>query len=185
MDVQVPQQPNSQRLQGTTMSAMVLLVSGHRDDRREGGDEIGMGSNSQPTSCVAPALAYWPNSAISNVAGSIPLVLIVASPLVLARASAALSPSSNLPISLDVPSLRRAAPRSARLRKLKRPSPPCVGDGDVVFERIDLLNDGVRSFHAATILRTEVSGERGEVCGRRREDAVGVAVVVKPVNVGV
>lgn len=32
------------------------------------------------------------------------------------------------------------------------------------------------------MLRTEVSGERGDVCGRR-SDEVGVAVDVKPVNV--
>ena len=46
-----------------------------------------------------------------------------------------------------------------------------------------MLSEGVRSFHAATMFRTEVRGERGEVWGRRREEAVGVAVVVKPVNV--
>ena len=73
-------------------------------------------------------------------------------------------------------------PRSARLRTLKSPS-PCVGDGLVAAERTDLPSDGVRSFHAATMLRTDVSGERGDVCGRRSEDAVGVAVDVKPVNV--
>jgi len=45
---------------------------------------------------------------------------------------------------------------------------------------------GVRSFQAATMLRTEVSGERGEVCGRRRGDAVGVPVkVAVPVKVSV
>ena len=52
-----------------------------------------------------------------------------------------------------------------------------------MLDRIDLLSDGVRSFHAATMLRTDVSGDRGDVCGRRREEAVGVAVVVKPVKV--
>lgn len=127
---------------------------------------------------------------MSNVAGSIPLVLNVASPLVLRPASPTLSPSAppsiGLPCSSTAPSAssrRRAAPRSARLRKLKRPSPPCVGEGDVAVERTDLPSEGVRSFHAATMLRTEVSGERGDVCGRRSDDAVGVAVVVKPVNV--
>ena len=35
---------------------------------------------------------------------------------------------------------------------------------------------GVRSFHAATIFRTEVKGDRGDVCGRRSGDAVGVTV---------
>ena len=35
---------------------------------------------------------------------------------------------------------------------------------------------GVRSFHAATIFRTEVRGDWGDICGRRSGDAVGVTV---------
>lgn len=41
----------------------------------------------------------------------------------------------------------------------------------------DFAREGVRSFHAATMLRTEVSGERGDACERRR-DPVGVSVPV-------
>lgn len=48
-----------------------------------------------------------------------------------------------------------------------------------------LLPSGVRSFHAATMLRTDVSGERGDVCGRRSDDAVGVPVKVFVLVVGV
>lgn len=41
---------------------------------------------------------------------------------------------------------------------------------------------GVLSFHAATMFRTEVSGDRGEIfCGRLSEEPVGVVPV--PVNV--
>ena len=50
------------------------------------------------------------------------------------------------------------------------PSGLTIGDTDdsvVVFPR------GVRSFHAATMLRTEVRGERGDVCGRRKDETVG------------
>ena len=118
------------------------------------------------------------------------MLSVVASPLVLIPASPppSLSPSSpptGLPCLSTAPNARSrslAVPRSARLRTLNNPS-PCVGDGDVAAERADLPSDGVRSFHAATMLRTDVSGERGDVCGRRSEDAVGVAVDVKPVNV--
>jgi hypothetical protein len=35
----------------------------------------------------------------------------------------------------------------------------------------------VRSFHTATIFRTEVRGDWGDVCGRRSGDAVGVTAV--------
>ena len=43
---------------------------------------------------------------------------------------------------------------------------------------------GVRSLHVATIFRTEVRGDRGDVCGRRSGDTVGVTVAVN-VFVGV
>ena len=49
-----------------------------------------------------------------------------------------------------------------------------------MLDRADFPSEGVRSFHAATMFLTEVSGERGDVCGLRRDEAVGVAVVVKP-----
>lgn len=49
-----------------------------------------------------------------------------------------------------------------------------MSDGDFGV----LSREGVRSFHAAIILRTDVKGERGEVCGRRREETVGVTLVV-------
>lgn len=106
---------------------------------------------------------------------------MLASPLVLMPASYP-PPSTRRPLSSSPPnarSLNRAFPRSARLRRLKRPS-PCVGEGDVLLDRTDLPRDGVRSFQAATMFLTEVSGDRGDVCGLRNEDAVGVAVVVKP-----
>jgi hypothetical protein len=48
-----------------------------------------------------------------------------------------------------------------------------VSDGDLGV----LSREGVRSFHAAIILRTDVKGERGDVCGRRREETVGVTLV--------
>jgi hypothetical protein len=46
---------------------------------------------------------------------------------------------------------------------------------------------GVLSFHKATILRTDVKGERGDPCGRRRVEAgVRVLVLVNvPVSVAV
>lgn len=40
------------------------------------------------------------------------------------------------------------------------------------------MSEGVRSFHAATMLRTDVSGERGDVCGRRRVEVDGVMLVM-------
>ncbi len=116
---------------------------------------------------------------MSNV-GSTPLVLN-ASPL-LASATLCAPVDVDLPISSTSRSLGRAPPREARRRTLNRPS-PWDGEGEVVFERTDLLRDGVRSFHAATMFRTDVSGDRGDVWGRRSDEAVGVAVVVKPVKV--
>lgn len=84
-------------------------------------------------------------------------------------------------------SLSRASPLSARRRKLNKPSScpvvcACTGG---VFGSPPLRgvpSDGVRCFHAATMLRTEVNGERGEVCGRRSGVCVGVVV---PVSVSV
>lgn len=92
-------------------------------------------------------------------------MLSVGSPLVLAPAPTVLSaPSIGMPCSSTSPDpLRRAAPRSARLRRLNKPSSPCVGEGVAPAERLDFPREGVRSFHAATILRTEVRGERGDV----------------------
>lgn len=49
-----------------------------------------------------------------------------------------------------------------------------VSDGDLGV----LSRDGVRSFHAEIILRTDIKGERGDVCGRRREETVGVTLVM-------
>lgn len=64
--------------------------------------------------------------------------------------------------------------REARLRRPKRSS------GFTTSEIDDSVDDcavspkaGVRSFHAATRLRTDIRGERGDVCGRRKEETVG------------
>lgn len=61
----------------------------------------------------------------------------------------------------------------ARLLRLNSPWPlvpgPVLLGGEVVVSEGDfgvLSRDGVRSFHAAIILRTDVKGERGDVCGR-------------------
>lgn len=89
---------------------------------------------------------------------------------------------SPLRLPLAAESRSRMLPRSALLLRLNKPSPLPGGDvasPDVADpgadERPDLIVDGVLSFQAATILRTDVSGERGDVCGRRREP-VGVSV---------
>jgi hypothetical protein len=67
---------------------------------------------------------------------------------------------------------------------LKNPSSGVVSVGDTCD---DLSKDGERLFHAATMLRTELSGERGDVCGRLSEVPWGVValVSVKPYEVEV
>ena len=57
-------------------------------------------------------------------------------------------------------------------RRRNNPSPEPRG-GEAPF--FDFVNEGVRSFQAATTFLTAERGERGECCGRRME-AVGVAV---------
>lgn len=67
-----------------------------------------------------------------------------------------------------------ASGREARLRRPKRPSGLTIGEtDDSVDECAGFVRAGVRSFHAATMLRTEARGERGEVCGRRKDETVG------------
>jgi hypothetical protein len=46
---------------------------------------------------------------------------------------------------------------------LKNPSSGVVSVNDTCD---DLSIEGERLFHAATMLRTELNGERGDVCGR-------------------
>jgi len=43
------------------------------------------------------------------------------------------------------------------------------------------VSEGVRSFHAATMLWTDVSGEQGDVCGRRRVEVRVMLVVLDAV----
>jgi hypothetical protein len=85
-------------------------------------------------------------------------------------------------------SLSLAPTRCALLLMPKSPSPSGGGETLVAEPGAEdfpvRAADGVRSFHSATILRTEASGERGEVCGRRRVE-VGVVRVLVPVNVPV
>jgi hypothetical protein len=78
-------------------------------------------------------------------------------------------------LAVEAISLRRLLPLSARRRRLNRPS--SLGD----VERVDslyvfLLDSGSceRSFHAAMMFRTDVSGERGGLSGRRRDVVVEV-----------
>jgi hypothetical protein len=74
--------------------------------------------------------------------------------------------------------LSRRKPLSACRRMLKKPSSGVVS----VCETCDVLSkDGERLFHAATMLRTKLSGERGDICGRLSEVPWVVALVsVKP-----
>jgi len=62
----------------------------------------------------------------------------------------------------------RQPPRSHRM--LKKPSSSVTSDSDDLLELTwdDLLIEGERLFHTATMLRTELSGERGDACGRLR-----------------
>jgi hypothetical protein len=62
--------------------------------------------------------------------------------------------------------LSRWKPLSARRRMLKIPSSGVVSAADTCD---DLSMEGERLFHAATMLRTELNGERGDVCGRLSE----------------
>lgn len=48
-----------------------------------------------------------------------------------------------------------------------------IGETDDSVDDCAFPRAGVRSFHAATMFRTEVRGERGDVCGRRKDDTVG------------
>lgn len=68
-------------------------------------------------------------------------------------------------------------PFSARETRLRRPKSP---SGFTTSETDDSVDEcavfpkaGVRSFHAATRLRTDMRGERGDVCGRRKGETVG------------
>ena len=65
-------------------------------------------------------------------------------------------------------------------RRRNSPSPEAGGedDGALDFER-----EGVLSFHALTMFLTDVVGERGDRCGRRIEEAVGVTVPEAEVKV--
>jgi hypothetical protein len=88
---------------------------------------------------------------------------------------------------VDAAAWRRMLPRSARRRRLNSPSSLVVVRVDELTEsvlsaRAALRSDsGVRSFHAAMMLRTDVSGERASAgvggCGRR-SGAMLVAVAV-------
>jgi hypothetical protein len=85
--------------------------------------------------------------------------------------------------SLDLPPALSAT--RLLIPNLPSPSPP---QGEVGTEpgTDDFPPDfakGVRSFNAATILRTEVNGERGDVWGRRREDDGGGVPETVVVNV--
>ena len=62
----------------------------------------------------------------------------------------------------------RWGPLSARRRMLKNPSSGVTSD-DLLELTWDLSSEGDRLFHAATMLRTEVRGERGDACGRLSE----------------
>jgi hypothetical protein len=102
-----------------------------------------------------------------------------------------LPPLSGKGLSVGLDSLNLALAFSALLLIPNKPSPsPPPGPGEVGTEPgtddfpPDFANDGVRSFHAATMFRTEVKGDRGEVLGRRREDG-GVSVTVALVKVWV
>ena len=53
---------------------------------------------------------------------------------------------------------------------LKKPSSGVKSVDDLLeLTWDDLSSEGERLLHAATILRTELSGERGEACGRLSE----------------
>jgi hypothetical protein len=75
-------------------------------------------------------------------------------------------------------SRERFSAREARLRRLNRPSVLLGGETVDSVEDCVFPSDGVRSFHAATMLRTDVRGERGDVCGRRKGETVGVILDV-------
>jgi hypothetical protein len=71
-------------------------------------------------------------------------------------------------------SLKRArAPSTLRLIP-RKPSVSTDGETDETDSATDFSPGraaaGVRSFHNATIFRTEASGDRGEVCGLRNPD---------------
>ena len=69
------------------------------------------------------------------------------------------------PDSPPIEALSRWKPLSARRRMLKNPS-----SGVVSADTCDDLSiEGERLFHAATMLRTELNGDRGDVCGRLSE----------------
>ena len=140
--------------------------------------------------------AYAPNSAASNGGGTplvLPLIGVVGLPLLESPTppapprslSLSLGPSTLLPFPPNSLSLK--LPLSALLLMLNSPS-PLPGGGEVASPDVadpgpdrppDLASDGVRSFHAATILRTEVNGERGEICcWGRRSEPVGVRLPV-------
>jgi hypothetical protein len=87
------------------------------------------------------------------------------------------------PDSPPIEALSRWKPLSARRRMLKNPSSGVVSTADTCD---DLSMEGERLFHAATMLRTELNGERGDVCGRLSEVPWVVALVlVKLYEVGV
>ena len=82
------------------------------------------------------------------------------------------------PLSTPIAVLSRWGPLSMRRRTLKNPSSG-VGSADDLLELIwdDLSIEGERLFHAATMLRTELNGERGDACGRLSEGPWGVVSV--------
>lgn len=67
-------------------------------------------------------------------------------------------------------SFSRLKPLPARRRMLKNPSSGVKSVEDLLELSCDDLSiDGERLFHAATMLRTELKGERGDACGRLSE----------------
>jgi hypothetical protein len=62
---------------------------------------------------------------------------------------------------------------------LKNPSSGVTSDGDLLELTCDDISmEGERLFHAATTLRTEVNGDRGDVCGRFNDATWVVALVL-------
>lgn len=119
--------------------------------------------------------AYAPNSPTSKPGGNPPLlVLLLTLPLV---RTLALSGGTGL--------TSPPKPTPARCCALLLiPNSPSVSEGEGDGETLlaGVFGPPVRSFHSATMLRTEARGERGDVCGRRKVDG---CVGVVPVRVGV
>lgn len=124
-------------------------------------------------------LAKVPNSARSRGGGTVPLdardmvVLGVLGTLAssgLWRESIVLNVDELL--SPRIAALSRWEPLSARRRMLKNPSSGVTSVDDLLeLTWDDLSSEGDRLLHAATMLRTELSGERGDACGRLSEVA--------------